>query len=528
MPSINIQEVDLTLPGNPDSYANYGVLIPGFAKPGFDESKCDNNGAIEFTSQEDFKKVIGLVAPHVSAGDPVANAKARGVEASGGYYHYGNQMAYELLGMGYPITYIPLLQADAEKTKTDKLKTIITQLGRLQDGDFWAPFEDKISYDFRFITHGLLTSDADANGIPGSPESATWNGTMDTAFINKANSLISQLAGKRMDCVALAEIDELTYITKEFKMELEATGDSKGSGATNNSEETEVSTLAAGATENVGPGATSTYTVKLQSAEDAIRLAVAGLNLNEKDAIYSTITVPSVTYYMAPETDYSENKKFPGGFHYLACFSNAIQKGYAEWYAAAGYTRGISKYTVDHATVKLGEIAINTLEPRQATTTEVQGTIIGEKDREGAPVTKDIDLTTACNVIANFRGAYYLWGNRTAAKLDNTDLNAKHFLNIRQLCTTIKKQLFVACRRFTFDPNSDTLWVNFVNAIRPTLELMKADQGIRDYKILKEPTDKKATLKARIRIIPIEAVEDFDITVSLEDAFGDTVANIEG
>jgi hypothetical protein len=55
---------------------------------------------------------------------------------------------------------------------------------------------------------------------------------------------------------------------------------------------------------------------------------------------------------------------------------------------------------------------------------------------------------------------------------------------------------------------------------------MKADQGIRDYKIVKvyEENPKKATLKAKIRIIPIEAVEDFDLEVSLEDSFGETTA----
>ena len=36
----------------------------------------------------------------------------------------------------------------------------------------------------------------------------------------------------------------------------------------------------------------------------------------------------------------------------------------------------------------------------------------------------------------------------------------------------------------------------------------------------------KATLKARIRIIPIEAVEDFDLEISLEDSFGETTATI--
>jgi hypothetical protein len=203
--------------------------------------------------------------------------------------------------------------------------------------------------------------------------------------------------------------------------------------------------------------------------------------------------------------------KFPGAFHYLACFMNSLRAGFAEWYAAAGYTRGVSSYMIDHTTVKLGEIAINALEPRN---------IVDDPAK--------VQPAFACNVIANFRGSYYLWGNRTAHKLGSAaggnDLVAHHFLNIRQLCTTIKKQLYVACRRFTFDPNSDTLWFNFVNAITPTLDVMKADQGVRDYKILKVFTDKKATLKAKIRIIPIEAVEDFDLEVSLEDSFGETSA----
>lgn len=47
---------------------------------------------------------------------------------------------------------------------------------------------------------------------------------------------------------------------------------------------------------------------------------------------------------------------------------------------------------------------------------------------------------------------------------------------------------------------------------------MLANQGISNYKIVKIKSTQKAELKARIRIVPIEAVEDFDITVSLEDS----------
>ena len=268
----------------------------------------------------------------------------------------------------------------------------------------------------------------------------------------------------RGDCIALIEIDEKAYVVKNSKDRPEA----------------------------------------------LIINGIKGMSskIGEEGA-YCALTVPSVYYYV----DGKKTNKMPAAFHYLACFMNSLSSGFAEWYAAAGYNRGVSSYVIDHTSVKLGEIAINALEPRNIENQEAQPPF-------------------ACNVIANFRGSYYLWGNRTAAllgeKAGGGDLTAEHFLNIRQLCTTIKKQLYVACRRFTFDPNSDTLWFNFVNAITPTLDAMKADQGVRDYKIIKVATDKKATLKARIRIIPIEAVEDFDITVSLEDSFGGVSVTAEG
>ena len=37
----------------------------------------------------------------------------------------------------------------------------------------------------------------------------------------------------------------------------------------------------------------------------------------------------------------------------------------------------------------------------------------------------------------------------------------------------------------------------------------------------------KAVLKAKIRIVPIEAVEDFDISLYLEDSLGDVKTEVE-
>ena len=211
---------------------------------------------------------------------------------------------------------------------------------------------------------------------------------------------------------------------------------------------------------------------------------------------YAAIFAPRVTYKKSDTYKATwGNTTFPASFHYLACASKAFEK-YAEWYAVAGYNRGISSFDIESTTVKLGEIAINTLAPR----------VLNNYTNK------------AVNLILHERGNYFLWGNRTAEVLNTNGLLFHHFLNIRQLCTTIKKQLYVACRQFTFDPNSDLLWINFVNAIKPTLEKMRADQGIKGYKITKVTNNKKALLTARIRIVPIEAVEDFDISIYLEDS----------
>lgn len=591
MPKILIKEEDRTSPGAPSAYANITVLIPGFmgtpsTKKDASIVEPDFNGVYEFSSANAFEDTIGLVART---------------------NHYGNQMAYELLKLGYPILYKP-----------------IGSIADLTDSATWKIFKDKANYDFRFITHGLLRSSTaatertrlgieltyldEANNYLTHSEGAVQkaykayiDGLLDTdeysgksekdipsdvlqvgkdlcftetfmaldddpsaeqhegnlhikntiiKYATSATPLYNIPNDSELNCdshpLKLLDFSKVCKIISEAIISVrtninllagyyDITREDINKANTRIAEiaEYHVETAEGSTTELPGRG-DCVALIELDEASylntDTSKPEIQILDAINADCSwvtdvfgkYCALTVPSVCYKM---TDYSKignteqryfdnNKKFPGAFHYLACFINSLQKGFSEWYAAAGYTRGVSSYIVDYTTVKLGEIAINTLEPRNW----------------NDPQTEYPKF--ACNIIANFRGSYYLWGNRTAhplgkvGDLERGDLVASHFLNIRQLCSTIKKQLYVSCRRFTFDPNSDTLWVNFVNAIKPTLEAMKADQGIRDYKILKEYTDKKATLKAKIRIIPIEAVEDFDLTISLEDSFGETNAVI--
>ncbi len=68
-----------------------------------------------------------------------------------------------------------------------------------------------------------------------------------------------------------------------------------------------------------------------------------------------------------------------------------------------------------------------------------------------------------------------------------------------------------------FEQNSDRLWFNFKSQIVKLLDTMQTGQGIRGYRIIKQTPDSKAQIKALIRIIPMEAVEKFDLTVELSD-----------
>lgn len=339
--------------------------------------------------------------------------------------HYGNQIAYELVKLGYTVLFKKM-----------------NVFGDLVSDSFWAPLKDRSVYDFRYIINGVIKNNATAN----------------EAIIKLANCIKGSEDDEnsgRGDCTALCDIDATLYEGKTQSAAISC----------------------------------------IQSA-------------TLKDSTYAAHFAPFVTYNLTPDSEFANNMTFPASFHYLACAAKAAEN-YKEWYAVAGYTRGVSSYSINSIGCKFGEEAVQALEPRY--------------QKNG--------LTVAVNLIIKVKNNYYLWGNRTAHKLgvqntDDGDLVASHFLNIRQLCSSIKKQVYISCRKFTFDPNSDILWINFCNAIRPLLEKMKGDQGIQDYKFIKVKTAPKATLKAIIRIIPIEAVEDFDISLTLEDSFSGIVTGI--
>lgn len=413
--------------------------------------------------------------------------------------HYGNQIAYELLGLGYTIYYVnmgewnPTKEAEGEAKIDDRgyikyqkdedgnlledefgygipeleeeainvgLKNIDKAYKALGSEDFWAPLRDKTTYDFRFVLTGFIEEgNFTAGGYRDYMKNANFEISKLAAFEAPGEDAFAHVRA-RGDCLALIDLDE-DNIAYHF------------------------------ASTAGGQGNTTKRLVA--AIQKDIRRQNFGIY-----GKYSAIFTPSVTYANNLKQDVYQNCKFPASFHYLACFAKSVfADNYKEWFAVAGFTRGLSTYNIDSVGFNLGDVAMNALEPRFFV--------------NGSPV------NVAVNVIVNNRGSYYIWGNRTCHTL-GTELTASHFLNIRQLCITLKKFIYVLCRKFTFDPNSDVLWANWVSGLTPLLENMKANQGIRDYAIEKVPTDLKGVLAAKVRIVPIEAVEDFEITVSLEDS----------
>ncbi len=203
---------------------------------------------------------------------------------------------------------------------------------------------------------------------------------------------------------------------------------------------------------------------------------------------YGAMFTPYGTYQST--IDSKNSFRMPASFGYLSCLADSIKTN-PNWYAVAGVTRG-----------KLRSLLAVDKEISTAEADKMQS-------RTGISI----------NPILNIPGhKYCIWGNRTLNE-NEEGLTASSFLNIRVLVNDVKKVVYKAAKELTFELNNDILWLNFKAKIEPTLDKMLSGNGLSGYKIIKVATDKKATIKAIIRLYPIEAVEDFDITIELADSY---------
>jgi hypothetical protein len=183
----------------------------------------------------------------------------------------------------------------------------------------------------------------------------------------------------------------------------------------------------------------------------------------------------------------------PASFGYLVALAKSIRTN-ANWLAIAGAARGQVPYIN----------SLNTLE-------RLSNTI--------ADSYQSRDDVASLNAITNIKPyGLTIWGNRTLKdNAEKGNLTATSFLNLRNLVSDIKKTLYTTCKSLLFEQNNDVLWINFKMKVTPLLDQMQSGAGISGYKLIKGTTTEKAKLVATVKIYPIYAIEEFDVTVEISD-----------
>lgn len=214
-------------------------------------------------------------------------------------------------------------------------------------------------------------------------------------------------------------------------------------------------------------------------------------NLSLEQEKYSTMFTP-YGYYSIPAISSLAVKtvEMPASFGYLLALASAVKTS-PNWMAMAGCQRGQIPY-LDGLAVELTEAQCKTY-----------------SNRDGVSINPITEVSPYGLII---------WGNRTLYSNPQGNLTASSFLNIRNLCSDVKKTVWSASRQLTFEQNSDILWVKFKSLITPTLDQMVTGNGISAYQLKKRVAKQKATLSAVIRLYAIEAVEDFEIEIQLADS----------
>ena len=196
----------------------------------------------------------------------------------------------------------------------------------------------------------------------------------------------------------------------------------------------------------------------------------------------------------------------PASFGYLLAYARSIQSN-PLWKAVAGVFRG-----------RIPEMVEPSYKYTSAQCDKLQGRA---KELDGPGDNGTYAVNPICyRRYSGFAGGfnYVLNGNRTLLMPGEKGIQASNFLNVRALISEISKTLYDASVTYTFEQNSDVLWNNFTALITPMLDKMQSGEGIAGYRLDRIATNKRARLCARLTIVPIEAVEDFELEIYLEDS----------
>ena len=204
---------------------------------------------------------------------------------------------------------------------------------------------------------------------------------------------------------------------------------------------------------------------------------------------YATLYTPWCSY-TEPSAGYAVD--MPGSFAYLTALAKSLKNGNDNWLSIAGVKRGnVPNLVLPKTYTPLTKSIADSYQPKEG---------------------------VCINAIANIKPyGYTIWGNRTLFPVGLEGTVAKNFVNTRNTLSDIKKIVYSSALRYMFEPNSEVLKLNFSSAISPTLNKMVTGNGLVDWSIRYLETTDKVKLSAVITVVPVYAVEDFDISVVISN-----------
>ena len=226
------------------------------------------------------------------------------------------------------------------------------------------------------------------------------------------------------------------------------------------------------------------------TGENSVYGVVSEGFLSPATSSFATMITPWGIY----DTTESSDVSLPGSFGYFLALSRAL-KTYPSWLPIAGVVRGLIPSL---KSLRTDKTLTNAIADSYQTATTV--------------TTSNISINAITYI--NDQG-YSVWGNRTTSLPANGF--ATVFLNMRNLICDVKKQAFKAAQQYMFEQNTDILWVNFKNNIQKLLDQMVSGTAVNRYKIIRLTTSDKTKIAAKILIVPIYAVEAFEISIIMTD-----------
>lgn len=120
---------------------------------------------------------------------------------------------------------------------------------------------------------------------------------------------------------------------------------------------------------------------------------------------------------------------------------------------------------------------------------------------------------------------YVIYGQNTLYNIQNkanSKESALQKINVRLAINEVRRLLFKAGIRMTFQANTIRTWNEFKAIVEPELNSMKANNGIHDYMVKMDNTTtteediQNNTIRAQVSISVTKAVENFDIDFYIE------------